>query len=654
MIRLTPFVFGSVFLTFALPVHAAEAQELAATNGGTSLSGRVAASSGQLLGIVTDASGVPLESTLISASGSAGTTIAVCGDDGRFEFRDLLPGTYLLRAHVSGFVSDRRHIVKIQSGRSTLHSISLHRTLTPLESSPVLLKAGFVPSLPGIEGLGQSEGDESDVVLTNDTDANGQYAVTPHDHSEKTWRLRRVRRSVLKEETSGLQLAGTREFLMPVEPATAVGLVTSSLDVSGGELTSRFPLSGQFHLLTRTTIESPASLRSVDVLPGQIAYVSLGAPIDAAGWGVRGAVTAGDSGSWVLAGSYVNQASLVHAVKLSMSYSRQHHSSGNVAMSLTPGESYSDQSREAGSIQVDGTWNPIRRVTVGYGAGIASYGYLEDKGLFSPRAQLTVEPIDRTRVRVAVSQNLLAPGAEEFLPPSSGVWLPPERTFAPLSPHHPLRVERARHVEVALEHEVSRSSTVGVRRFHQNVSDQMITMFGVAPYGPEPVSDHYYLTSANGVNIDGWGISVSHELAGRVQGAIDYRISRAEWAPWVATGLTPQTIGVFRTGTEQFHDVTTSVKTEIPETATRVFVLYRVNTAFAKAEAESLESGIAGRFALRVEQSLPFTPFGDSNWEVLVDVRSLFREQVLGASAYDELLVVSPPKQFVGGLIVHF
>ena len=100
--------------------------------------------------------------------------------------------------------------------------------------------------------------------------------------------------------------------------------------------------------------------------------------------------------------------------------------------------------------------------------------------------------------------------------------------------------------------------------------------------------------------------------------------------------------------------MTTSVKAEIPETATRVFVLYRVNTAFARAEAESLRSGLAGRFALRVKQTLPFTPFEGSDWEVLIDVRSLFREQVAGASAYDELLVVNPPKQFVGGLVVHF
>ena len=55
-----------------------------------------------------------------------------------------------------------------------------------------------------------------------------------------------------------------------------------------------------------------------------------------------------------------------------------------------------------------------------------------------------------------------------------------------------------------------------------------------------------------------------------------------------------------------------------------------------------------------MQQTLPFAPFGDSDWEVLVDVRNLLREQTAGASVYDDLLVVNPPKQFVGGLVVHF
>ena len=659
MTRLHLLVAGAVILGVAVAAaaHAAEPREPENAAGSTRKArpGSSAVSSGQLLGVVTDAAGVPLRSILISASGPAGTVLAVCGADGRFEFRGLRPGTYFLRAHLSGFTTTRRHIVEIKPGLSTLQSMRLRRTSAHSNANPALLAAGFAPGLfgSGAEGLGQPDVIDPDGIVLDSPDGNDGVEGASHGHTEKTWRLRRARRSVLKEETDGLQLARVGELITPVTPTTELGLAASSFSASG-DLPVGFPLSGQFHLLTRATLDSTAGLWSTDVLPGQIAYVALGAPAGEGGWGVRGAVMTGDSGSWVLAGSYVRQTSPTHAIRLEMSYSKQHHTGGNVAEPLSVGSRDPDPSREAGSLRADGTWAPMRQVTVGYGASMAHYGYLVHGRLFSPRVQVTVDPFDRTRVRLAVSQNMLAPGAEEFLPPPSGVWLPPERTFAPLSPLDPLRVERARHVEVTLEREVGRTSTVGLRRFYQAVHDQMITMFGVDPYGPAPLADHYYLTSASGVNVEGWGVRFSHELAGRVHGTVDYSVSRAQWAPWITTGLTPQTIGVFRTGTEKFHDVTTSVEAEIPETATRVFVLYRVNTAFARAEAESLRSGLAGRFALRVKQTLPFTPFGGSDWEVIVDVRSLFREQVAGASAYDELLVVNPPKQFVGGLVVHF
>ena len=657
MTRLRLLVAGAVILGVAAAAHAAEprAPENAAEATRKARPGSSAVSSGQLLGVVTDAAGAPLGSTLISASGQAGTVLAVCGADGRFEFRGLRAGTYLLRAHRSGFTTTRRHVVEIKSGLSTLQSMRLRRTSAPGNPNRVLLAAGFAP---GLFGSGAAELEQPDVIdpegiVLDSPDGNDGVEGAPHGHTEKTWRLRRARRSVLKEETDGLQLVRVGELITPVTPTTGLGLAASSVNTSG-DLPGGFPLSGQFHLLTRATLDSPAGLWSPDALPAQIAYVVLGAPAGEDGWGVRGAVMTGDSWSWVLAGSYVRQISPAHAIRLGMSYSRQHHPGGNVAVPLIVGSRDLDPSREAGSLRADGTWAPMRRVTVGYGASMAHYGYLEDGRLFSPRAQVTVEPINRTRVRLAVSQNMLAPGAEEFLPPSSGVWLPPERTFAPLSPFDPLRVERAHHVEVTLEREVGRTSTVGLRRFYQAIHDQMITMFGVEPYGPAPLADHYYLTSASGVNVEGWGVSFSHKLAGRVHGTVDYSVSRAQWAPWIAAGLTPQTIGVFRTGAEKFHDVTTLVEAEIPETATRVFVLYRVNTAFARPKAESLRSGLAGRFALRVKQTLPFKPFGGSDWEVIVDVRSLFRERVAGASAYDELLVVNPPKRFVGGLVVNF
>ena len=58
--------------------------------------------SGRLLGVVTDTGGVPIEGTIVSATGEGGVSVALCDSNGRFEFRSLRPGQYLLRTHSYG------------------------------------------------------------------------------------------------------------------------------------------------------------------------------------------------------------------------------------------------------------------------------------------------------------------------------------------------------------------------------------------------------------------------------------------------------------------------------------------------------------------------------------------------------------------------
>ena len=66
-------------------------------------------------------------------------------------------------------------------------------------------------------------------------------------------------------------------------------------------------------------------------------------------------------------------------------------------------------------------------VTLDYGGRYSAYGYIEENGLFSPRAAETVTPSPGYRIRVAGTQETVAPGAEEFLPPvATGLWLSPE------------------------------------------------------------------------------------------------------------------------------------------------------------------------------------------------------------------------------------
>jgi hypothetical protein len=108
---------------------------------------------------------------------------------------------------------------------------------------------------------------------------------------------------------------------------------------------------------------------------------------------------------------------------------------------------------------------------------------------------------------------------------------------------------------------------------------------------------------------------------------------------------------------EAIHDLSTRIETNVPETSTRVLVLYRVSNAFARpvSDADSgSRAGLDSRFDVQVRQSLPFMNFSNARWEMLFAVRNFFRETSPDQSIYDELLVVRPPKRLVGGVTLHF
>ena len=113
-----------------------------------------------------------------------------------------------------------------------------------------------------------------------------------------------------------------------------------------------------------------------------------------------------------------------------------------------------------------------------------------------------------------------------------------------------------------------------------------------------------------------------------------------------------------RPAPERIHNVSTRVEAKLPETATRVLVLYKVGNGYAHAPAASdlgTDRTVDSRFDVQVRQSLPFMNFTSAKWEMLVGVRNFFYEPGADAqSVFDELLVVRPPKRIVGGLTMQF
>jgi len=201
-------------------------------------------------------------------------------------------------------------------------------------------------------------------------------------------------------------------------------------------------------------------------------------------------------------------------------------------------------------------------------------------------------------------------------------------------------------------------STVSFGAFRQHVDDQLVTLFGAdLPDQPSANVGHYFVGNAGDVDALGCTLGFRTTLLNRLSGSVAYSLANAQITPDAGVQylilLAPSTV---RPTTERIHDVSTSFEANVPETATRVLVLYRVGNAFARAAVSdgSDRPGMDSRFDVQVRQSLPFLNFTTAKWEMLVAVRNFFRETIGQESVYDELLVVNPPKRIVGGVTMRF
>jgi outer membrane receptor for ferrienterochelin and colicin len=317
----------------------------------------------------------------------------------------------------------------------------------------------------------------------------------------------------------------------------------------------------------------------------------------------------------------------------------------------------SEAARNVGAVYVYDDWALTDRLKIGYGAHYAHYDYLvDDTDHLSPRLSVSFEPVKNYRIQAVATRHVAAPGAEEFIPPATAQILPPQRTFSPLTSRG-FRAEDLRHYEVGFERMLD-GATIGVRVFEQRVDDQLVTVFGLRT-ADQPAADigHYFVGSVGAVDLRGWGVTFSHAFASNVRGSFDYSLSDADWANQrsIDRGRLARSMpSALRSDFERVHDFTTTLETELPESATRVFVLYKLNSAYIRADGSESRPGLDGRWDVQVSQGLPFMNFLSAEWEMLVAVRNLFRESFAETSIYDELLVARPPKRLVGGITVKF
>jgi hypothetical protein len=590
----------------------------------------VSRTEGHIVGRVADDGGMPVDGAIISALGSA-SAFAVSDSNGQFSLRQLPPGPYLLRAHREGFLALRGTIVEVRPASETPFALTLRREGSP--SAPRVAEAGL--------GSG---------VASQPTDVEQPSGP---DESEVAWRLRHLKRTVLRDSTGMVALPAEDDESFLTGSFERLGRAVGSSARAAGALFADLSLDGQVDLLTTGAFDNPLELLQMD-RTHSVAFFSFGAPVGSHGeWTVRAALNQADLDSWIFAGSYAVKAQSPHRYQAGMSYGMHRLDNGNTAaLARTP-----ETSRNVGNVFAFDEWAVSQRLSIGYGATYAHYDYLTSPGLVSPRLTASFRAAEGWRVRGVATRQYSAPGAQEFLPPTRATWLPPQRTFSPLSADG-FRAQAVVHYEAGVER-TFQGATVGVRAFRQQVDDQLVTVFGLRrPDSPAAALGHYYVGSAGNAEMAGWGVNLTHAFVDNVRGSIDYSLARATWtggAPLADRAAFARRMPSLVLGErEQVHDVLTTLETEVPLTATRVFVFYRVSNAFAKIDEVGDTRGLDGRFDLQVNQALPFMNFLTSQWEMLVAVRNTFHENLAGVSVYDELLVVRPPKRIVGGLTVRF
>jgi hypothetical protein len=585
---------------------------------------------GAIRGTVLDDRGAPVPDAMVTALSPLSSRLVATDARGRFRIDSLPSGVYVLRVHRTGFVSTRREGVRVAAGGGTsdVDAIRLRRD-DGSESRPILAAGMDAPA-------GETTPGDSD------------------NHSETAWRLRHVKRSVLKQDGEVVPASPQPDEPVPTPAGSLFGRAFDGAATRAASFLSDTPFTGEVNLLTSSAVPY-GSLLPADFMPRGIAYISIGAPAASGRWDVRGSMSQSDMSAWVIAGSFTSRETSAHAYNFGVSYSAQQYQSQHTSPMLPLAAPAAD-TRNVGEMYGADRWTLSPLIAVEYGARYAHYDYLTDRSLFSPSVGLTVTPYSGTQVSAHVSQRMLAPGAEEFLPPATvGPWLPPERTFEPLQGED-LRAERVRTFDVGIDHDLGSACAVGVHRIEQRVADQLVALFGLPVDGGPGSPGHYFVSSAGDFDASGWAFSLSTIATQHVHGSIDYTLMRTNW---LSTGdmaaiavLAPSAV---RPRTEDVHDLTTSFETEVPQTATRVFVLYKVNTAFAHAADDPSRPALDYRFDVQVNQALPFMPFSHTaRWEVLVGMRNMFREPSETASVYDELLVVRPPKRVVGGFLVRF
>lgn len=600
------------------------------TRGPRQVTVQASVASGVVSGVVRDDQGQLVSGVAVTA---IGTTQAQARTDATGAFNlSLVPGDYVLRATRDGYVSPYKEWVRIGASARLQRNITITKQPGLPERKILLASAGLTPSLSSA----------SDRAAAPDP-ASGAESL-------HAWYLRHLPRTVLRDG-GGAAVKESGHADIKYLPSFLDWVVAESAQAA----TSFFAdthFSGQINVLTTSAVSSSQGWLP-DQLPRGVAYLAVGAPVGVHGdWRLRGALSTGGLASWVALGEYEARPVQSHAFRIGMSYGVQR-ATDDFGIALLKS---TERGRAVASIDGRDRWRVRPGLEVDYGLRLDRYDYVAGQDFASPRLGVRMGVARRTFVTGLISSAVVAPGADEFLPPpTSGPWLPPERTFATLVGGAQFRPERIQRYEAGVEREfgiIGRSRTLGVRWFHESSRDQMATMFGLTEGG---AAGHYYVATPGNVSLEGWAVRLSGQLASRMRMSMEYSVSRARWE-FGSESLDIARVmpSAVRPARERLHDLTSTLEASIPESETNLSVAYRLNSAFSRQGADGIAPIFDGRFDVQVRQALPFQPIDGGRIELLVSVSNLFRDPRNAGSFFDELLTVRTPRRVLGGVQVRF
>lgn len=568
-------------------------------------------------GRVSDEAGSPLAGAMVSVFGESlvnGPLITLTNQKGEFQVPGVRPGTYNLRAFVAGFM--------------------------PSELAKVVIEEGLVSVKTILMSLTALGGENLFTATASKTNETGTL-------DEFRWLLAHGDRNILRDREWNVLdkaplLQTSKDSFYDFNFGGEFGLTSSAY----GEGYLEFPGSGS-------------------MLDAQVAYARLAIPTKNDGyWNVSAQLLESTLSSWAGRAEYVKNSVLGNKLATGVTYGNYIY--GDIEgfrppeSKLISGESKGHASKEwfgtvyatanllAGPVSIDGRF------------AYEHFGYLQKSGYTSPSLYVSY-PVDdgrQTVVVAGVDYNILPPGGED-IGLLSQVALSDSYAGSLTTTVAPLKAESTSRVHIGLEREVNSDTRLTVRVFQEDSKDQLLKI-----YSKDKVNSlsagYFRMANLGEIQMRGIGLKVSHAL-GLVNGSIGYTFGLGS----MKSQEIANTSGFFLTegpGSDQIHDLTTTLGTTIEKTRTRFQAVYRlVNHPSLNAdlkgkpsERDSTPSQTDVRFNFQLFQVLPFVGWNGTSFELMLAVRNLFYEDIEGMSLIDEISVVDAPRRILGGVTVRF